>query len=76
MPNIQDNMARLAQAISAATSHCMCLRHQPGLIIFPEGYAVGGVRFPVSAAGYERAIEIMEWTWAESLPGNYRETKA
>ena len=76
MPNAQDNMARLALAISDATSHCMCLRHpQPGLIIFPEGYAIDGVRFPVSAAGYERAIEIMEQTWAESWPGYERKEK-
>ena len=75
MPNVLDNMARLAQAISDATSHCMCLRHQPGLIIFPEGYPIDGVRFPASAAGYEWVLAFMEQTWLESLPANYREQK-
>ena len=65
MNDIQGNIARLEQAISDATSHCMCLRHTPGLIIFPEGFQIDGVRFPVSATGYKQAIEIMEQVWKE-----------
>lgn len=74
MQNVQANIKAANEARARVKAHCMAVSVEESpshlLVLYPEGYSVGGVRVSMANGvvwAYDKALEKMEQEWRKDL---------